>query len=256
MRTWIRYGLAACLIAGGVAPVFAQGRPGGQGGPGCMRGQGGPGGGFRQFREQHKNAFRLQAMMSRGLMDVERNAATQIKPAQAKKMLAVLNPLRKQSKLTEPQAAVASKRIQGILDTRQRSLVLKAAQEGPGGGRRGGPDGRMRGPGGGMRGTGGLGGSGRPGGDNLRGSGGGRPGGPGPRFDPARMRNFNPVHTPADAPPFMRDRTNRLFTFLQARAAGKSAKLDLGGPGGFRGRGGPGGGRPGNMRRTQAGAPR
>src|SRR5205823_13033961 len=99
---------------------------------------------------------------------------------------------------------------------------------GPGGG---GPPGGPGGPGGGFGGRGGPGGPGGPGGGGARRG-----------FDPARMQNFNPFNPDKSSPMYQRqnDRNTRVFAFLQARGAGKEAKLDL--PrGGFGGRGGPGG---------------
>ncbi len=66
-------------------------------------------------------------------------------------------------------------------------------------------------------------------------------------FDPARMKNFNPFNPDKSSPLYQRtkERNDKLFAFLRARAAGKDAKLDLPqgfGRGGGRGFGGPGGG--------------
>jgi hypothetical protein len=214
----------------------------------AQQGAGG-GGGFSQFakfRDQHKYTFQLQTMVTGGLMEMERSPSTKLKAAQAKQVLTVLNPLRKQPKLTQDQARASIQKLQKAFDTKQLTAVDRAIKSSQrrmaGGGRPGG--GGPGGPGGGGPGGGGPGfGGGRPGG--------GGPGGPGGRsgggFDINRMKNFNPFNPDKASPRYERskERNDRLFAFLSARAAGKDAKLDIpqgrgGGPGGPGGRpGGP-----------------
>ena len=213
----------------------------------------GPGGfnpsAFTKWREQHKHTFQLVTTTTRGFTEMERSKNTQFKPVQAKRMLAVLTPFRKQPKMTQDQAKAAIKKVSTILDARQLAAIDRALQAeqrrmagrggfGGGGGGGGFGGGRPGGPGG----PGGVGG-GRPGGPGGMGGPGGRMGGPGRGrmgFDPARMKNFNPVNPEKSSPMYERNaqRNEKLFAFLQARAAGKTAKLDLPQWGGRRG--GPG----------------
>ncbi|MBM3458817.1 MAG: hypothetical protein FJX77_09840 [Armatimonadetes bacterium] len=65
-----------------------------------------------------------------------------------------------------------------------------------------------------------------------------------------KMKNFNPLNPPGDNPmgQRMKERSDIVMKFLEARAAGKPATLSMpqgfgGGGGGFGGPGGPGGGR-------------
>jgi hypothetical protein len=248
MRPLARTLLVLSVTGLSASAVLAQGPPGG----------GGPGGfnfaAMQKWRDQHKYTFQLQTTVTRGIQEMERSKGTELKPAQAKQLLAVLTPYRKQPKMTQDQAKAGIQKIQRILDQKQLTAVdraIKASERRRGGGP-GGPGGA---PGGGAPGGGGPGAPGgvRPGGP---GGPGGSPGGPGGRaggrgFDPARMQNFNPFN-PDKSSPFGQSRAERnekLFAFLSARAAGKAAKLDL--PQGFGGRGGPGG--PGGPR---PGAPR
>jgi hypothetical protein len=232
--------LAVPLIGLAAGTAFAQ------------QGGGPPGGAsaFAKFRDQHKYTFQLSTMATRGLMEVERSANTKLKPAQAKQVLAALSPLRKQPKLTQDQAKAAIQKLQKALDARQMSAMDRAIQQSQrrmaGGGRPGGG-----GPGFGGGGPGGPGGGGPGGGPRAGGPGGPGGGGPGGRggFDPNRMKNFNPFNPEKGSPRYdqTKDRNDKLFAFLAARAAGKDAKLDLPqgrGPGGGGGRGGPGAGGP------------
>lgn len=256
---------AGTLVAGA---AIAQGPPGG-GGPG------GPGGfdraAFMKFREQHKYSFQLRTMVRNGLQEVERSKSTQLKPAQAKQVLAVITPWKSKPKMTQEEAKASIQKLQKVFDTKQLAAVDKAIQQsqrprggGPGGGGPGG--GGPGGPGGGAPGGGAPGGfpaGPRPGGPGGPGGSGG-PGG-GRTFDFNKMKNFNPFNPSKESPRYQRDKESidKVFAFLNARAAGKTATLELpsfggfgggrgpGGPGGGRGPGGPGGGsgdRPGGAR--------
>lgn len=231
----------ATVLAAGAA--LAQGPPGG-GGPNMAA--------MQQWRDQHKFTFKLRAMLTNGIMELERDKATALKPAQATKTLAVLVPLTKKPKLNQDEARASIKKLQAVFDSRQLTSVetaVTASQRRMGGGRRpgGGPGGG--GPGGGGP-PGGFGGppGGRPGGGPPGGGPGGGPGGrggPGGGFNAAAMKDFNPFNPKKDSFGYERnvDRNQKLITFLKARAAGKEAKLEM--PSGFGGRGGPGRGGPG-----------
>jgi uncharacterized membrane protein YgcG len=192
--------------------------------------QGGGFAAFAKFRDQHKYTFQLRTMVTSGLMECERSPTTRLKPAQAKQLLAVLAPLRKQPKLTQDQAKAAIQKVQKVYDTKQLSAVDKAIQQSA----------RRRGGGGAPGGGGGAPGGGAPGAGRP---GGGSPGGGGrPPFDPAKAKNFNPFNPQKDGFGYERNvsRNKTLFAFLEARAANKNAKLDI--------QMGPGGGRPGGGR--------
>lgn len=181
---------------------------------------------FQKFREQHKYTFQLRTMVTAGLTELERVKSTQLTPDQAKKVLSVLTPLRKQPKLTQDQAKATIQKLQRILTQRQLTAVDRVLQ-------------RSQRPFGGRPGAGAP--PGGPGGAPGAGAGpgmGARPRqqpGPGarPRFDPTRMQNFNPFNPAKDSPRYQqeKERNDKLFEFLSARAAGKAAKLDLRPPG-------------------------
>jgi hypothetical protein len=216
-------GAAVLGLAGSVA--LAQGPPGGGGtSP------------FARFREQHKMTFQLQTMVTRGLTECERSKNTELKPAQAKQLLSVLNPWKTKPKMTQEEARATIQQVQKIFEAKQLTAIDKAIQEwqrrmSGGGGPPGGGGGA---PGGGAPGVGAP----RPGGA----PGAGGPGGGRPPFDPAKAKNFNPFNPAKDSPMYDRSkaRNDKLFAFLATRASGKGGTLDLpqfGRPGG----GGPGG---------------
>jgi hypothetical protein len=242
--------VSAVLAGVSATAVLAQGPPGG-GGFNF--------GAFQKFRDQHKLTFQLGTMVTRGIQDIERSDTTKLKPAQAKQILALLTPLKKQPNITEEQAKGHIQKLQHIFDTRQQTTIDQTIQRGQrrGGGFGGGGGGGR--PGGGFGGPpgGGPPGGGRPGGGFGGPPGGGRPGGGFAAFDPSKIKNVNPFNPDKASPMYQMqaDRNAKLFTFLAARAAGKTATLDLpqgfGRGGGMRGgMGGPGGGpggRPGGF---------
>lgn len=177
--------------------------------------QGGPNPAFMKWREQHKNTFQLRTMLGTGIVECERAQSTEIKPAQAKQLLAIVNPLRKQPKLTQDQAKAAIGKVKKLLDTRQLTAMDKAITDSQR--RRGGPGGA---PGGGAGGPGGA-------------PGGGAPGGNRPPFDAAKMKDFNPFNPDKSSPMYERtkERNDALFAFLEARSAGKPAKMNFPGRG-------------------------
>jgi len=207
--------LAALCLVSAAPRVFAQ-PPAGGFNPAA----------FQKFREQHKYTFQLRTTVTAGFTELERVKSTQLTPDQAKKVLSVLTPLRKQPKLTQDQAKATIQKLQKILSQRQLAAIDRVLQRGQGmfGGRPGGPG--AGGPAGGPPGMGAP-----PGGRPAQQ---GRPGAAArPRFDPTRMQNFNPFNPAKDSPRYAQDkeRNDRLFAFLSARAAGKAAKLDLRPPG-------------------------
>lgn len=170
---------------------------------------------FQKFRAQHKYTFQLSATVYRGFSELERTPSTKLKPAQAKQILTVLNPLRKQSKLTQDQAKATIQKLQRALDERQLSAIDRVLNS----------SGRSSF------------GSGRPGGGPGAGPSGNRPSGANasrrPAFDPAKMKDFNPFNPgkPTSTNQRQIDRVKRLFDFLQARAANKPATLSMKRPG-------------------------
>jgi hypothetical protein len=228
-RRWCWGGVVSLALALAVprpAPAQAPGGPGG-GGPG-----GGPGGGnpaFQKFREQHKYTFQLTRML-RGVGELDKDPSTALTPAQAKGVLTVLKPWQTKPKMTQDDAKSVMRGVKKVLTAKQLNALSRVQDRGFGGGR-GGPGGGPGGggpPGGGFGGPGGgPPGGGPPGGGppgGFRGAGG--PGG-GRRFDPAAMKNFNPLLTKADPnnPMSTRraERMKRMFAQLEARASGKAA---------------------------------
>jgi hypothetical protein len=236
-RRWSWGGMAVLALA------MAAPRPAAAQAPGGGPGGGSPGGGgmaaFQKFREQHKYTFQLTRML-RGMNELDKDSATALTQPQAKSVLAVLKPWQTKPKMTQDDAKKVMKGIKAVLTSRQLNALSRVQDRGFGGGGRGGPGG---GPGGGGPGGGGFGGppgggpgGGGPGGGGFGGPPGGGPGGGGPgggggrgggrRFDPATMKNFNPLLTKADAnSPFASrrvERNKRMFAALEARASGKS----------------------------------
>ncbi len=120
---------------------------------------------WQKFREEHKYHFQLRETFLK-LGELERKGGqTALTKEQAKKLLALFQPLTKKEKLTADEAKEALRQIKGILRPDQLNALqrIQLPRMRPGGGA-GGPS---VGPG-------------------------GAPGG-GPRFDPSQMRNFNPL---------------------------------------------------------------
>lgn len=173
------------------------------------QGPGGDGSGqFAAFREQHKYTFQLMQMV-RHIGDINRDPKYALTQVQAKRVLAVLKPLRSKSKLSQDQAKQALKSLKVIFTVAQLNAMarIKAPKRMSGGQR----------PGGGP--PGGFGGQGAPGGN--------RPAGP--RMDSAQMKDFNPFYAkvsksdPRSA--FGAKRWNDFFSKLEAKA--KGAKVTL-----------------------------
>lgn len=127
----------------------------------------GPGGGaFGEFREKHKYTFQLMQTV-RHIGEIDKDPKYALKPDQAKRMLAVLKPLRAKPNLTQDQAKQALKDIKPILTVDQLNAMARIKPMPRGGQMRSG--GASGGP---------------PGGGQGR-----------PRMDPSTMNNFNPFYT-------------------------------------------------------------
>lgn len=162
------------------------------------QGPGGPGGGsgpFAQFRESHKYTFMLSRMAANiGRLSESKAPLT---PKQAKAVLAVLQPLRKKTSLTQDEAKDSTKKLKAVLTEKQLTAIGKMK-----------PEHRFGGPGGQGR-PGGQGGQGRM--PQMQ------PGQGRPRFDMSAMKNFNPFNPPKGTPMAERGakRMNDLFDDLK-----------------------------------------
>jgi len=216
--------LSRRIVLAGILMLFAAGSYAQQ-----------PGGGnpFAQMREKYKYTFQLTSMV-RHIGDIDKDPKYKLTPAQAKKVLGVLQPLRSKPKMTQDQAKAALKALKPIFTVAQLNAMARIPAS---------AGGRRQGGGMGMGGPGGPGG-GRPGGPGGA-PGGNRPGGPGgaagrPAFDPNAMKDFNPFYAKA-APGDQfgarnAKRWDALFTGLQARA--KGGKAPIAPASNFRGRSG------------------
>ncbi len=132
---------------------------------------------WQKFREEHKYHFQLrETFLKLGELE-KKGGQTALTKDQAKKLLAIFQPLTKKEKLTADEAKEALKKIKAVLKADQLNALqrIQLPRMGRPGGGPGGPGGAPGGP----AGPGGLGGG--PGGSG------------GPRFDPSQMRNFNPL---------------------------------------------------------------
>ncbi len=132
---------------------------------------------WQKFREEHKYHFQLrETFLKLGELE-KKGGQTALTKEQAKKLLALFQPLTKKEKLTADEAKEALRQIKAILRPDQLNALqrIQLPRMRPGGGA-GGPSGGPGGPPGGQPGGG-------PGGAS----------GGGPRFDPSQMRNFNPL---------------------------------------------------------------
>lgn len=171
---------------------------------------------FRKWREAHKYTFQLTSTL-RAIEQIDKDPKTKLTSAQAKKILAVLQPYRNKPKMTQDDAKNALKGIKAALNVNQLNAIARIEAERRN--RRGGPGGP--GPGGGgmgmMR-------PGAPGGQPGGAPGaGGRPGGSFRMPNPAQMKDFNPFKP--DTSTFGGQRAaeywNNYFKGLQQRASGK-----------------------------------
>lgn len=177
---------------------------------------------FRQWREAHKYTFQLTSTL-RALEQIDKDPKTKLTPAQAKKILAVLQPYRNKPKMTQDDAKNALKGIKAALSVDQLNAMARFEAErrnrrggfgGPGGGGMGmRPGGSPGGPPGGAPGA-------RPGGAPGAGN---RPGGNFRMPNLAQMKDFNPFKPDTSSPFGQRSAEywNNFFKGLQQRAAGK-----------------------------------
>ena len=191
LRVIIASLLLVVLIA---ATSVAQG-PGGQGG-----------GQWSQMREKYKYTFQLM-QMTRHIADIDKDPKYTLTKAQAKKVLVVLQPLRKKPKLTQDEAKSTLKKLKPIFTVKQLNAMakIKPPHRGPG----------MSG--GGYGGQGGPPGGGPPGG--------GQPGANRPNFDPNAMKDMNPFYSKVPAgdewAAHRAKRWNEFFTAMDNKAKGK-----------------------------------
>ena len=169
----------------GTVSSGAQSSGGQAGGPG-----GGGGGRGSQFREEHKWTFQLTRLV-RNISRLDSDKKFPLAASQAKSVLGVLNPLRKQKTMDQEQAKTAIRQLQDILTEDQRTAISTMA-----------PEHQFR---------------------REAGPGGGPPQSRRPTMDPKAMENFNPFNPPKDSPMAQRgaERMNQLFKGLEARAKGK-----------------------------------
>ncbi len=175
---------------------------------------------WRKWREAHKYTFQLTSTL-RALIEIDKDPKTKLTPAQAKKILAVLQPYRNKPKMTQDDAKNALKGIKAALNVNQLNAIARIEAERRN--RRGGFGGPGAGAGGGMGmrpgGPGGAPGP-RPGGAPGAG---GRPGGSFRMPDPSQMKDFNPFKPDTSTPWGQRsaEMWNQFFNGLQQRAGGK-----------------------------------
>jgi len=177
---------------------------------------------FRKWRETHKYTFQLTSTL-RALEQIDKDPKTKLTPAQAKKILAVLQPYRDKPKMTQDDAKNALKGIKAALSVDQLNAMARFEAErrnrrggfgGPGGGGMGmRPGSSPGGPPGGAPGA-------RPGGAPGAGN---RPDGNFRMPNPAQMKDFNPFKPDTSSPFGQRSAEywNNFFKGLQQRAAGK-----------------------------------
>lgn len=210
---WQRTLLLAAALAVTSAPWAQAQKPGAGGRP--------PGGGgmppgmakqfqaMRQWGDKHRNVIALGRTV-RGLGELDRDPATKLTAAQAKKILPILKAWRHKPTMTDVQAAKVNHQITSALKPAQvKKLTSRRGPGGFGRGPGGPPPGGFRRP---------------PGGPPPHGAGGGRPGGfggppPGGRFGgpPPMPKEFNPLNP--DTSPFVRDRVRRAKGYDSMMAA-------------------------------------
>ncbi|MEN6372934.1 MAG: hypothetical protein ABFD64_13080 [Armatimonadota bacterium] len=130
---------------------------------------------FAELQKEHKYAFQMLKQLN-SIRRLEESGKEPLTKAQAKSILAIVQPLREKKTLDETSAEDAVKALQAVITDKQRSVIsaLPAEQQF----RQGGPPQGMP--------------SGR------------RQGGPPPGAGgPGGMKNFNPLNRPAGGPPGM-----------------------------------------------------
>jgi len=153
-------------------------------------GMGGQAGAFEEFRKSHQYTFQLSRLAANiGRLDKETKFP--LSSDQARAVLAVLTPLRKQETMDQDQAKTAIKDLQRILTDDQRNAISQMP-----------PEHRFR----------------REGGSSS-----GPPTDRRPRFDLKAVENFNPFNPPKDSPMYERSkkRWDDLFAALEKKSKGK-----------------------------------
>ena len=154
------------------------------------------GGQFSQMREKYKYTFQLMGM-ARHINEINKDPKYALSPDQAKRVLAVLQPLRSKPRLTQDESKQALKDLKKVFTLNQLNAMARIKPR---------PRTGQRPP------TG----EGRPGGDRpMR-----------PHRDPNAMKDFNPFYAKADPKDESAVRSakrwNEFFTGLQGKA--KTAK--------------------------------
>lgn len=170
---------------------------------------------MRKWGEAHKNVRQVNGTLA-ALVEMDKEPATKITSAQAKKILGVVKPWQTKPVMTNEQAKGVNKQLAATMTIPQLKKMTTLQERGGGRGGQGGGGGRGQGGGGG-----GFGGG--PGGGGPPGGGGGRP-----RFDVASinkmMREYNPLNpaTIPDSPRKQRtvSRLNAAMTLIKQRASG------------------------------------
>lgn len=156
---------------------------------------GGGFGAFQQFRESHKYTFML-TRMTVNIAKLETESDAPLTPEQAKTILGILEPLRKQTTLSQNDAKTTAMKVKAVLTEKQLTEMgkMKQPERRPGQG---------QGQGQGQN------------GQRQR-----------PSFDLAAMKDFNPFNPSKDNPMAARSakRINMLFDVLQKKASGEQAK--------------------------------
>ncbi|MFA6451524.1 MAG: hypothetical protein WCX65_18780 [bacterium] len=162
--------------------------------------------GQKGFGNGPRAAFQL-SRLARNVGNLDTAGKNRLTAVQAKKILGIIKPLRKQTSLTDDQAKAATDKINVILTAEQKKLITAMKPERRGGG----------GPGGGMHN-----GPGGPGGMHEG------PGGEGRHQNRGMIENFNPFNPSKDMP--MADelskQCNDMFNKLE-KIAGTNAKKPL-----------------------------
>jgi hypothetical protein len=151
------------------------------------------------FQKGHETKFQLMRLVQNvGRLDSGKNG--KITPDQAKTLLGILDPLRKQDILTQDQAKVALDKISALLTDEQQKLIADMKPEKNSGGTGGGGfhnhEGGMMGGGGPHQNEGGMMGGGGP----HQHEAGMMGGGGSPQANPGAMENMNPFNPPKDSP--------------------------------------------------------
>jgi len=79
---------------------------------------------FKAFREKHKYTFQLMQMV-RHIQEIDKDKKYTLKPEQAKKVLAILKPLRDKPKLTQDEARKALKDLKAVFTAAQLNAMAR-----------------------------------------------------------------------------------------------------------------------------------